>query len=132
MILEKFVTEYPTSYPPTVVNITDGVSTDGDPTPAAQAIQQLSTSDGSVLVYNIHISSTPGREVVFSNSAEALPDQDARAFFNMSSPLPEHQLRFAQNMGYPLTEGARGFGFNVSQVTLAELLLIGTQTTELR
>ena len=47
---------YPLSYPPAVINISDGEPTDGDPTRGAEAIRSLGTNDGGVLLFNIHIS----------------------------------------------------------------------------
>ena len=36
--MEVFLARFPDCYPPVVVNITDGISTDGDPLPVARAL----------------------------------------------------------------------------------------------
>jgi len=48
---------HPDSYPPTVLHITDGESTDGEPGSLAQQLQQISTNDGNVLLFNLHVDS---------------------------------------------------------------------------
>ena len=58
--LETWVKEHKFSYPPVVINITDGESTDGDPLEDAQVLRELSTQDGNVLLFNCHISGSPG------------------------------------------------------------------------
>ncbi len=42
--LEVFLGRFPACYPPLVVNITDGMSTDGDPLPAAKSLSGLTTT----------------------------------------------------------------------------------------
>src|SRR5262249_21612527 len=45
-ILSSWFTEHPNCFPPIVINITDGESTDGDPTSVANGIKGLASSDG--------------------------------------------------------------------------------------
>ena len=54
--LSSWVTQYPDSFPPIVINVSDGNATDGDPVPLAHQIMNLNTSDGNALVFNIHLS----------------------------------------------------------------------------
>lgn len=131
-LLEQWVGQHPTSYPPTVVNITDGEATDGEPLQTAQAIQDLATSDGNMLLYNIHVSSTPGREVFFPENEDGLPDQFAQLLFRMSTSLPDLQRQEALRKGYSVSEQSRGFVFGASAPALADMLQIGTKTPELR
>jgi len=39
--VEKFIRVFPESYPPAILNITDGESTDGDPSDIASQIKEL-------------------------------------------------------------------------------------------
>src|SRR3954469_17496269 len=64
-ILTRWVNEQPTSFPPIVINITDGQATDGDPAAAANALKDLKTEDGHVLLFNIHVSSVPSSPIEF-------------------------------------------------------------------
>jgi len=40
---------HPDAYPPTVLHVTDGESSDGDPESLANQLTQISTNDGEVL-----------------------------------------------------------------------------------
>jgi hypothetical protein len=55
--LQGWIQQHSASFPPIVINITDGEATDGDPTPSAESVKQLATNDGNVLLFNIHVSS---------------------------------------------------------------------------
>ena len=45
-IVEKWIVSHMESYPPVVINVTDGESTDGNPLSNAKDIAQLKTNDG--------------------------------------------------------------------------------------
>src|SRR5450759_1590201 len=48
-ILSTWVADHPDCFPPIVINITDGESTDGDPITAAEAVRCVSSNDGETL-----------------------------------------------------------------------------------
>ena len=125
--LEVFLGRYPGCYPPLVINITDGVSTDGDPLPLAQGLQKLASSDGNVLVFNAHISAMQALPIEFPAVEGILPDNFAKLLFRMSSPLPPRLYESAVNEKYPLQPGARGFVFNADLVSVIRFLDIGTR-----
>ena len=56
-ILEGWLAQHPNCHPPIVVNITDGAATDGNPLVPADELKNLKSSEGNVLLYNIHLSS---------------------------------------------------------------------------
>lgn len=87
-MMSDWVGQHPDSYPPIVINITDGEATDGDPRPNAEALRQLATSDGNALLFNCHLSSARATPVLFPESAAGLPDPYAEQLFEMSSILP--------------------------------------------
>ena len=60
-VLNKWLSQHPTCFPPVVIQITDGESTDGDPSSAMKSLTSLSSQDGGVLLFNIHMSSDPER-----------------------------------------------------------------------
>jgi hypothetical protein len=125
--LDLFVAKYPACYPPMVINITDGMSTDGEPTEAARALQALATKDGNVLLFNIHISATLAAPIEFPASESGLPDNFAKLLFRMSSSLPPKLRDSATGSGYAVAEGARGFVFNADLVSVIRFLDIGTR-----
>ena len=130
--ISDWVASHSASYPPTVINITDGEPTDGDPESLADSIRNLETSDGKVLMYNCHISSTPGAQVLFPSGDENLPDDKARLLFRMSSVLPDPIRNVAIAEKIKIGEAARGFAFNADLVDLIRFLDIGTRPTNLR
>jgi hypothetical protein len=131
-ILENWLQEHNSSFPPTVINITDGEATDGDPTEKAQTLKGLQNIDGNVLLYNIHLSSIKGSPIEFPDDENNLPDDYARLLFQMSSILPQNTRALAQNEGYRVSENTRGFSFNADAVALIRFLDIGTRPSNLR
>ena len=131
-ILGRWVTEQPTSFPPIVINITDGQATDGDPAATANALKDLKTEDGQVLLFNIHVSSRPASPIEFPSDEARLPDDYAKHLFRMSSPLPGYMKTIAIEEGIPVGDSPRGFVFNGDMVSVIRFLDIGTRPTSLR
>jgi hypothetical protein len=132
-ILSSWVKKNANSFPPIVINITDGEATDGDPIPHAKKLKGLSTKDGNVLVYNLHLSSDTAAPVLFPSESRSLPsDPYAKQLFKMSSELPPHTKEVASMEGYSLGTGARGFVFNADIIAVIKFLNIGTRPRALR
>jgi hypothetical protein len=68
------------SYPPTIIHVTDGASTDGDPSVVADALKQLSTNDGESLLFNLHISKGGGNRLSFHLRMAVLTNTAACSF----------------------------------------------------
>jgi len=115
------------SFPPLVINVTDGESTDGDPRAAAERIRRLGTDDGDALLFNVHLASGLRQSVSFPRSAAGLPDRNAGTLFDMSSPLPPTMADAAAALQYDVQPGARGFLYNADATALIEFLDIGTR-----
>jgi hypothetical protein len=88
MAIKEFVFQYPHAYPPIVLNLTDGLPTDGDPQENAKSIRNLKTSDGHALLFNLLISSKPVDPDYFPASETGLTDNGSKLLFRMSSELP--------------------------------------------
>ncbi|MEM3486403.1 MAG: hypothetical protein QXI12_12375 [Candidatus Methanomethyliaceae archaeon] len=132
-IVQDWIAEHPSCFPPIVINITDGEATDGNPIGPANEIRGLTTSDGNVLLFNIHLSSIRVTPIEFPSNEEPLPDAFARLLFNMSSVLPPHLQNAAKQDGYDkITEASRGFVFNADIVAVIRFLEIGTRPSNLR
>lgn len=123
---------YPLSYPPVVINISDGEPTDGDPAQAAEQLKNTGTNDGKTLFFNVHLSGLAKRPIEFPSSQMGLPDEFAQRLFEMSSLLPPRLLAEAQREGFAVAENARGFAFNADLRSLVQFLDIGTRTADLR
>ena len=131
-ILQAWIGQHAPSFPPIVINITDGEATDGDPAGAAQMVKSLATNDGQCLLFNIHISSKGGASLEFPDSESGLPDEFSRLLFNMSSLLLAYMQAMAREEGIRASETTRGFVFNADMVAVIRFLDIGTRPSNLR
>lgn len=131
-LLTPWVAAHPRSYPPIVINISDGAATDTGPVPQATALRQLATEDGKVLFFNCHISDQPTKPVVFPADDDELPDDFARTLFEVTSPLPDNLAEQARSEGMELPADARGFAFNADLTELIRFLDLGTRSGKLR
>ena len=126
--IREWTSQHPDSYPPMVINISDGDATDGNPEPVAQEIMALGTSDGNVLLYNAHLSEMSATPVRYlSDESDLPPDEYAGRMFRMSSEFPAPVVDLAAGMGLPVTQGSRGYVYNADMVALVQFLDIGTR-----
>ncbi|HAE41547.1 MAG TPA: hypothetical protein DCG34_01340 [Clostridiales bacterium] len=123
---------HPDSYPPTILHITDGESTDGDPEELASSLSKIQTSDGSTLMFNLHVSTSGAMPIRFPSSAVELPDQFAQLLFRMSSQLPEHLITYATEKGYQVGFESKAFMFNAEAPEIVDFFDIGTRSSQLR
>ena len=94
-MLERWLLEHPRGFPPTVLHLTDGESSDGDPNEIGQQIMSLGTDDGAVLLFNCHISTRRSAKIEYPTD-EAFPARRIRAFavsdFESTCPLTFSRL----------------------------------------
>jgi len=129
----SWLTQHPTCFAPIVINISDGEPTDGDPSVPADQVKALASTDGNVLLFNVHLSATNAAPIQFPDSETGLPDDHARLLFRMSSLLPPHLKDAVQQQeGLAVSEATRGFVFNANLVSLIKFLDIGTRPSNLR
>jgi hypothetical protein len=131
-LVTRWLADHPGCFPPIVLNLTDGESTDGDPSPVAATVRSRAGIDGSALLFNLHVSSTGAASVTFPDTDEGLPDTFARTLFGMSSRMPGPMRSYAAQQGIPVSEATRGFVYNADIVSVVEFLDIGTRVTDLR
>src|SRR5205807_942311 len=84
---------HPSSYPPTIIHVTDGQSTDGDPEQIADMLKRISTQDGPCLLFNLHIDASGTGSLIFPQSETTLPDTYSKLLFRMSSSFPAHLIK---------------------------------------
>jgi hypothetical protein len=126
-LLAGFLVDHPDCFPPIVINITDGMANDGNPAPVAARLTQLSSNDGNVLLFNLHLSEKPGEPIEFPDREDNLPDNFARLLFRMSSPLPPPMWGAAREKGLRPGPATRGFVFNADLDSVIRSLDIGTR-----
>lgn len=131
--LVTWVNEHQSSYPPIVMHITDGESSDGDPTDVVNRIRELATEDGNVLIFNLHTSHRESPPTTFPSDETQLPDDAfAQLLFRLSSIFPENMSQVARSQGYSVESGTKGFIFNASITEIVAFFNIGTQPSNLR
>lgn len=129
-LIWKWVEQHRNSFPPVLINISDGMPNEDETGTVAWAdrIQKLATSDGNVLVFNVHISGRAGGELLYPADRAALPDEYARLLFDMSSPLPPFMSAYLAREGISVQEGAKAFVYNGKPSHLIKALEIGTRS----
>ncbi|MEO5375781.1 MAG: hypothetical protein H7840_16200 [Alphaproteobacteria bacterium] len=133
--LEEWIYNHPTSFPPIVINITDGMANDVDSDEellaAARRLTTLKTTDGNVLLFNCHIEGSGQQPVIFPRSSVQLPaDPYAKLLFEMSSELSPRQRAVVCELfdrDLNTNPSIRGMAYNADAVALVKLLDIGTR-----
>lgn len=126
VLAEQWIADHPDSFPPIVLNISDGESTDGNPEAAAAALQAVTVPDGPTLLFNLHLSSSPSQPLLFPEDESHLADEFAKQLFRMSSVVPAKLRERALKEGFQLSEVSRGFVFNADIASIVKFLNIGT------
>lgn len=135
-LASDFCARNPESYPPIVINLTDGEVTDepfapsGDQHPVglddwASRLTALKTKHGSLRFLNAYVTSVKTDSTWFPNSPDSLP-QAGRRLFDISSPLPDDLAAEAARRGKWGGPGARALLVNASPDELTAFLEIGT------
>ncbi len=132
-IIEGWIADHPDSFPPIVINITDGESNDGNPTERLQALTHLSTSDGNVMLFNIHLSANPkANPMSFSDSSNGLPDAYSEMLFETASPLTPAMRGLGKEHGFDTSDDSRCFVLNADMVLLVQAIDIGTRPSNVQ
>lgn len=126
-VIGSFLQSYPNCFPPLVLHLTDGQPTDANPLAAAEELKAMHSSDGNVLVFNAHLSSSPSSPLAFPSDEKGFADVFTKLLFRMSSMLPSKMVAGAEDEGYTIKENARGFVFNADLVSVIRFLEIGTR-----
>jgi hypothetical protein len=126
-IVKQWCDAHPSAFPPTVLHVTDGHPSDGNPEPIADRLKSLATDDGGCLLFNLHVDVGDGEPLIFPNDERTLKDRFGKALFRMSSLLPPHAVEAAAGKGYDARPGARGFVFNAGIEAIADFFDIGTR-----
>lgn len=101
------------SFPPVVVQITDGEPTDGDPEAAARQLRSTATKDGNLLLCHLVLSGNRVDPILLPAGDAHLPDEYVRALYWASSPLPLPLRQLADVKRLPASPGCRLLAVNV-------------------
>jgi hypothetical protein len=136
-IVSDWTKEHPRSFPPVIMNITDGAMTDGDGKELVHLgglINSVGTTDGGALLFDVHISSADESAgsapdtLAFPDCETALPPGDAfaQALWAASSVLPAKLMPRVVSVGFEASPRSRLFAYNATGSVLAAMLDIGT------
>lgn len=120
-------------YPPTIVNITDGQYngvSDDIVLQKANELKSMSTIDGNVIFFNVHITPLTENSCIFPTSKLDIGEsQLANKLLSLSSLLPSRyneQINSLKQTANPNRHFA--MGVNVDMATLIKIMDIGTPT----
>ena len=143
-ITESWIKDHPNSFPPVIINITDGMPTDdvelierlnygsfGDLgtlslVKTSKNIDSLSTKNGHVLMCNAHISNEQVTKILYPSSTNSIENGFAELLFEMSSYIPDELLPVAQEFGLKVNSGSKLFIFNSDVNSLLDFFKFGT------
>ncbi|MDR0907102.1 MAG: VWA domain-containing protein [Rikenellaceae bacterium] len=132
-LLEKWCrrTDNRASYPPTVLNITDGEASDGgddDIREIARRIRSTGTEDGGTLLVNIHLGRMEETvSVAFPTQPDQLPaHRYARLLWDISSEMPASYHDFVTEMRGETCGTPRGMSFNCPLSDVVAMMNIGS------
>ena len=126
-IIQRWCADKPDGFPPTVINITDGAANYPDLTAdAARKVMNLRTTDGNVLVFNIHIANNMHQVIFPHNTAQLAGDGFAEFLFSLSSALPEPLREEAKKADLPSEPDACCFAYNADAATMIKVLQFGS------
>lgn len=131
-VVEQHINAFPASFPPIVINITDGIPTDHDDDwsqfeRAARAITDQRTKDGQALLFNIHIDASGQEHSVMFPSEPMTYSRYAEHLGRVSSVLPANMVsRANEKLSLDIEEAALGYCLNADLQQLSAFLQIGT------
>ena len=144
-IIEDWVKKHPDSYPPILLNISDGMANDLprdeedndklDPLPLFELcneIKKIQTNDGNTVIGNIHLSDVVGKLVKFPVSIDEILDIEdpaAVTLFEMSSTIPAPWLEKAQGFGFDIRPGGKFYIYNSDFDSFLSFFKFGTDPT---
>jgi hypothetical protein len=120
----------PNAPAPLVFHVSDGESTDGDPTAEMTALRDLSTAAGNTTLWNLHLgteTSTPATPIMFGGGQASFPDAFSRLMFEQSSPMPQSVADLLSQSGVTVEAGARCFASNAKLEGLTLAIKVGSQ-----
>jgi hypothetical protein len=130
-IAEEWVSTHRTSFPPLILNFTDGEVNDVTPKKLKKiedCLTSISTDDGAALLFNCHISSGKGDSCMLPSSKDEIPAEvSASLLFDISSSLPRLMQQLARARGFAqVDDNTRGFAYNIDVTNFIHFLQIGT------
>ncbi|WP_154657061.1 vWA domain-containing protein [Hugenholtzia roseola] len=135
LLLSEWIQKHPHNYPPTVFNITDGAQTDCSNEALlekAKNLKNLHTSDGNVLLFNLHIDTSQNESLLFPSERESLPqDRYAQLMYDIASDLPaiyNRQVADLNNQDIPTNRTFTALAYQADATAFMKMIDIGTRS----
>ena len=126
-LAEDWCNEKPDSFPPLVINISDGEPNDINLARVeAEKLIKLSNNNGNVLLLNAHIADGLKDAIKLPSDGAILGDKLAKFLFDISSELPDILVSEAKKAGFNAVDGAKGMVYNADAEVLIRLLNFGS------
>ncbi len=126
-IASNWISDWPDSFPPVIINVTDGEPNYPNLTAdAARKIMNLRTTDGNVLVYNIHIANSDFPSEFPIDNTQFSDNPFAEFLFSISSVLPESLFPNARACGFSPQPDARCFAYNADETLTTRIIEFGS------
>uniref|UniRef100_UPI0022EB871E vWA domain-containing protein n=1 Tax=Falsiroseomonas oryzae TaxID=2766473 RepID=UPI0022EB871E len=128
-MLADWCEEHPHAFPPTLLHVTDGEATDGTPAEVAAAaghVMAQGTTEGRVVLMNLHLSGSLAEPVRFPDEEAARLDVHGRLLFAISSILPPQARRRATEEGLAVAEQSRALVYNARMPDVVAFFRVGT------
>ncbi len=135
-VLEMWIKKNPNSFPPVVINVSDGEATDSTNDQMLEKafnIKNLTTTDGQVLLFNCHLANEAQKAIIFPKNRQELPQNDkfALLMYDMSSNIPAKMHKKIANLiqeDIPENTQIVAMGYNADGNSFVKLLEVGTRT----
>ncbi len=129
-VAENFAQTHSDSFPPIIINITDGEPTDMDHDDIPNEVHPLTsvaTADGNALMCNVHLSKVQAPQAFLPSSENGLPDEFSKSLFRASSEVPDGMANVGRTKdALDIPEGARLFAYNADPTALLQLLTLAS------
>jgi uncharacterized protein YegL len=137
-LIEGWIQRKPENPAPIIINVSDGLPYSGangeedkKAQTAANNIMNISTSDGTPLIFNAHISNGAIEKKFAENEAELGGDKQAEFLFKISSKIPESYKASALKQDLKVNAESRGFVSNAAADTLIKFINFGSSGGDL-
>ena len=135
-VVEQHVNDFPDSFPPVVLNISDGEPTDcGEPVrwdviaDVCDSIREIGTARAEPLICNIHLDPRGRDEPSVYPSSSPILDGHESGLWRISSDVPDFLEEFLPGSAEESTGNRRMFVFNSDLPTFADFLEFCTSKT---
>ncbi len=132
-LAEEWCKTHEGSFPPVVINITDGEPYDMDNTRVeAKKLLNISNNDGGVLLFNVHLADGKKPSIILPNDKNRLNNELAEFLYDISSDLPDALMPEAKELWETVETGAKGMIYNAEAEDLIRMLNFGSTRATVR